>query len=353
MRTPFSTPRAISGLLRTTTLAAVSVFALTSCDKLDDYLGNSPGNGSANSNARLYVSNASDINTLTLYNVTASSKLDMAKVIQTDAKDGNGVAVSSNNTLMQVGRTDKVIKLFKNASSLSPAPTASSMFTDPAMTSGREIAYDEQRQMLYVANNVDSTLLVYSNPLSLNGTVSATKTLKLKGQPWGIHYDKDTNRLFVLLDLDARTVEIYNNPSNLKSGMIQAECSFKIEGSTRLHGITYSSKADVLVVTEIAAAMGDGATTDGGIYIFENAKNTVKGKGVTLTPTRTIKGMNTMLGNPVDVAFDDRKGKNEIYIAEKANKKILVFGLKDRGDVAPKSMVATTEGAEAIFLDIR
>src|SRR5690606_12665509 len=104
------TPRAISGLLRTTTLAAVSVFALSSCDKLDDYLGNSPGNGSTGSSARLYVSNASVTNTLTLYNVSSSSKLNMPKVIQTDAKDGNGVAVSSNNTLMQVGRTDKVIK---------------------------------------------------------------------------------------------------------------------------------------------------------------------------------------------------------------------------------------------------
>ena len=266
------------------------------------------------------------------------------------------VAAMYHDVAKGIAHSERVIKIFNNASSLQGTPTPLTTFADSAMTSGREIALDEARQILYVANNVDSTILVYNFPLGRSGLTSAFKTLKLSGQPWGIHFDKDNNRLFVLLDLGAKTIEVYDNPANLDSGKVVPDRSFKIAGSTRLHGITYSSKTDMLIVTEIAAAAapaGADFASDGGIYIFEKAKDIIDGSQMEVTPTRTIKGANTLLGNPVDVAFDDRAGKKLIYIAEKANKKILVFNVMDSGNVAPKITASTTESPEAIYLDNR
>ncbi|MEO6673553.1 MAG: hypothetical protein ABIN93_08985 [Ginsengibacter sp.] len=60
-----------------------------------------------------------------------------------------------------------------------------------------------------------------------------------------------------------------------------------------------------------------------------------------------------MLGNPVDIAFDERDNKKLIYIAEKANKKILVFKLSDNGNAAPATIISTTRLPEDIFLDAR
>jgi DNA-binding beta-propeller fold protein YncE len=352
MKQPFITKNSLGKL---SLLSLLLFFTLSGCEKYYDLIDELEEENPTE--AYLYVSNAAPANTLNIYKLTDAASLDMPQVVQTDAKDGNGVVVSPlTNTLYQVGRTERVVKIFNNASGLMGTPTPLTTFADSAMTSGREIALDEARQILYVANNVDSTLLVYNFPLGRSGLTSAFKTLKLSGQPWGIHFDKNNNRLFVLLDLGAKAIEVYYNPANLASGKVTPDRSFKIAGSTRLHGITYSSKTDILIVTEIAAAAATASpdfASDGGIYVFENAKNIIDGNQIEVTPTNTIKGANTLLGNPVDVAFDDRADKKNIYVAEKANKKILVFNVKDNGNVAPKIAASTTESPEAIYLDIR
>ena len=124
-----------------------------------------------------------------------------------------------------------------------------------------------------------------------------------------------------------------------------------------LHGLTYSAKLDVLIVTEIgeaAAPMIPDPTkppfnADGGIYIIEGAKAKLTAGG-NVTASRVIYGANTMLGNPVDVAFDDRDNKSLIYIAEKANKRISVFKLTDTGNIAPTISTTVTTSPEAVFL---
>jgi hypothetical protein len=73
-----------------------------------------------------------------------------------------------------------------------------------------------------------------------------------------------------------------------------------------------------------------------------------------ITPTRTISGINTGLGNPVDVAWDTRDGKDLIYVAEKANQKILVFKFPDDGNATPSRTTAKLPSSpEGIYLDAR
>jgi len=315
--------------------------------------------------SRLYVSTADTdpaVANLEIYDPADATSIT-AQVYNTGAKDGNGVATNNDGSeVYQLSRANKTLYVFANNSSLVSSPTASRSFTDAGLSSGREIAYDQSHNTLYIANNTDSTIRVYNNFSTLSGNV-AGKVLKVSGQPWGIHYDAAANRLLVLMDLAAMRIEVYNNPSAIAAGVITSNAVFNIadrpNGSTksRLHGLTYSSSANVLIVTEIGEATSplipDPSkpvfNADCGIYVFTDAALKLSSGG-TFSANRIIYGAATGLGNPVDVAVDTRPNKNLIYVAEKANKKISAFKLSDNGNVAPTITSATSRAPEALFL---
>lgn len=288
----------------------------------------------------------------------------------TKAVDGNGVffdETSVSGTTFQVSRqTKSIIKLSINGFRLSE-------FTSAEMNSAREIAYDAKNDFLYVASNTDSIVFVFSNASNASGSVTPFKKIKLNAQPWSVHLDAPANRLLVLIDKPVAVnpqvgegdgpveVQVFKNiEQTAKSGaegsqiMPTPNTVVKFPFARRLHGMTYSSDRDILVVTEIgSAASGDANfNRDGGIFIIENA-NVFLNNGGNITPTRTIAGGNTLLGNPVDVAIDDRNGKERVIVAEKANKKILVFSLDMNGNVAPLIQKSTVNSPEALYLDIR
>lgn len=338
----------------------IAVTALTSCDKDDTVTPVSP-------ESRLYVSTADTdpaVANLEIYD-PADVTTPMVANVNTGNKDGNGVYYdASGNRLFQLSRASKTVSVYNNASTLTSNPTAATTFTDVTLTSGREIAYDRNSNTLFIANNTDSTIRVYANATSLTGNVTG-KVLKISGQPWGIHYDAVANRLLVLIDLSAMRIEVYNNPAGIAQGVVTPNSVLNItdrpNGSkSRLHGLTYSNTLNTLIVTEIGEAAAPAVpditkpafNADGGIYIIENAAAKLSSGG-SFAANRIIYGSNTMLGNPVDVAIDDRANKNLIYIAEKANKKLLVFKLSDSGNVAPSTTISTTKLPEAIYLHVQ
>jgi uncharacterized protein YjiK len=330
------------------------IISLSSCDKNSD----STTPATPKSPSVLYVSNAevtAGAKNLQLLSPADSTVLTPSVELANGASDGNGVVFSpEKNLLFQVSRAQKSIRVYSNASSILAASLPVSVITDASLSSGRELAYDATNDILYVANNTDSTLRVYDKASTLNGNVTGKK-LKLTGEPWGIHFDKDNNRLMVLIDKSAMRIEFFNNPSSLAAGTVTPTLKFFINGSqtngvtARLHGITYSKKRDILLVTEIGNATGTNFATDGGIYIIEEVAKISNNSSV--LATRTIFGSNTGLGNPVDIAFDDRDNKGLIYVAEKANKKIQVFKLSDNGNVAPTRSYISTLSPEAIHLN--
>lgn len=336
----------------------ISSFTFMSCDKDDD-------NPPATPVSRLFVSNAdTDPATpnLEIYDPADASSFVASVKIASGAKDGNGVVYDdSKNILFQAGRTAKTIYYFNNANSLTTTATPSGSFTDASLSSARDIVYDNTNNTLIVANNSDSTLRIYTNASTATGNVTG-RVVKLSGQPWGLFFDQPNNRLLVLMDLAAMRIEVFNNPSALPAGIATSNSTMNISdrpnaAKSRLHGLTYSSKLDVLIVTEIGEAVAPlipdpskpAFNADGGIYIIEGAKAKLTAGG-NVTANRVIYGANTMLGNPVDVAFDDRDNKRLIYIAEKANKKILIFKLTDSGNVAPTTSTTVTTAPEAVYL---
>ncbi len=337
-------------------IVAVS-FAFTSCKR------NPPGNQKDVN--RLYVSNADVDPAIANLDIYEDPDKNPFLVVEanTGAKDGNGVVVDQkNDILFQASRQNKSISVFMNASMISANPPPLTTFTDATLSSAREIAYDNSSYTLFVANNADSSIRVYKNAISLSGNVIG-KTIKLSAEPWGIHYDAAANRLLVLIDKNGRRVEVYNNPSSLE-GAVTPNATLNVADRpngdfTRLHGLTYSSKLDILLITEIGEAAAPAMATpgkpafnaDGGIYVFENANSKLTGGG-TFNATRIIYGPDTQLGNPVDVAIDDTDQKL-IYVAEKANKKILVFTLTDNDNKSPKTIISTVKLPEDLFIDVR
>jgi hypothetical protein len=342
--------------------AALALLLLAACNKNED----TPAPQTPVS--RLFVSNADTdpaVANLDVYDPADAAMLGTPVSIASGARDGNGLVYDAmSNRLFQAGRMGKTIYTFSNASGLMAGATPTTSFTDASLSSARELAYDNATNTLFVANNTDSTLRIYPNASMASGAVTG-RMVKLSGQPWGIHFDETRNRLLVLMDLAAMRIEVFNNPSMLMAGLATPNSVLNITdrpngAKSRLHGLTYSAKRDVLIVTEIGEAAAPATpdpskppfNADGGIYIIEGAAAKLTNGG-NVGANRVIFGSNTAMGNPVDVAFDDRDNKNLIYIAEKANRRILVFRLTDNGNVAPFISRTVTTLPEALYLYTR
>ena len=300
--------------------------------------------------SRLYVSNA-DVdaavpNTM-IFDPADGKTLPIPYNFDSKLPDGNGIFFDPfSGTVYQVSRRDKTVRTL--TVNTDGKLTIKGSFSDASLVSAREIAFDRTRQLLYVASNIDSAIYVYSAANTLKDAVTANKKLKLSGQPWGIHLDKDN--LYVVIDQSNVEVQLFEAASSLAVGTIKPTKSIKIAGAKRLHGITYSSERDAMLLTDI----GDPATsTDGAIYLIDSVETRFKASVTTINPKRIISGSNTMLGNPVDIAWDSRTGKDLIYIAEKANRHILMFKFTDNGNVQPSLKSDLQTSPEAIYLDAR
>jgi hypothetical protein len=303
--------------------------------------------------SRLYVSNADTdaaVNSTLIFDPSDQTKFTEPYKFNSQLPDGNGILFDPySGVVYQVSRLNKNIKTFKV--NTDGSLVIKSSFVHEGLLSAREIAFDRSRDMLYISSNIDSAIYVYSNVSTLKDIVLADKKLKLNGQPWGIHLDN--NRLFVVIDQNRAEVQLFENASALAVGPILPTKKITISGATRLHGITYSSSRDVLILTDIAEASASGFDSDGSIHIITDASSKFTVSGASITPSKTIKGALTGLGNPVDVAWDDREGKDLIYIAEKAKRKILVFNYSGTGNIAPSVIANLTSSPEAIYLDAR
>lgn len=174
------------------------------------------------------------------------------------------------------------------------------------------------------------------------------KTFTTDFKLWGIHMDGAD--LYAVADLTADIVQ-FKNFMNNASGNITATKRVTIEGLVRSHGITYSAKDDVMVLTDVASAT---SASDGGLIVIKNFTNVFASTAVSgtiaLTNQVRIYGMNSLLGNPVDVAYDDVT--NTIYVAERLNGggQVLTYAYPTvSGDFAPVSARAEA-GVTSIFI---
>ena len=178
----------------------------------------------------------------------------------------------------------------------------------------------------------------------LDGTRSDIELLaqvRVPFQLWGLEWIGDD--LFAVMD-QTDSVAVYEDFDDVRSRndstALQPSYKFRVEGLTRTHGIVYEPDDRILFLTDIGAASSD---RDGAIHVvpnfnIEEIQREIRGGNLPLGRQVRIAGESTLLGNPVDVAYDD--DNNHLFVAERARDggRVLAFDMEDIGDSAGQTV---------------
>lgn len=252
----------------------------------------------------------------------------LSSTIASMANDADGIYYDRDaDVLYQLNRTANVINAYSNVST-APMLTATSTSD---FTNGREIAVIGDKlvatQDASDANGMQNKLLIYNiSPMS----ITLDKTFDVAINLWGIH--SDGTSLYAVVD-NSSDVAIFNDFFNQPAGALSPNAVVTIEGLVRTHGITYDAEDDVMLLTDV----GDAASaTDGALIVISGFAIAAMDGMVSMDEQIRGDGAESLLGNPVDIAWD--KGNGWIFIAERANGGGRVLGFEwpmESGSIAP------------------
>jgi len=320
-----------------------------------------PRSGTGECSGEIYNSNPPDegedlVNIFVSSNTTGTAA--MLGVDDTDdvsfrtfdvaAMDADGIYYSSDDdVLYQLNRTDNVVNAYRDAKmSIDQGnnPTLTATSTSDFIN-GREITVSGNTLVVAQdandANGQQNKFVVYSAAAnSIVKEAEYTTDLNL----WGIQMVGDA--LYAIEDNSDRLAIFENFASNADGSDITADRLITVEGIVRTHGLTVDTDNNTMILTDV----GSGAVADDGAVVIVRDYITALENGTIESSEQVrVAGANTLLGNPVDVAYDYTN--DLIYIAERANGggRILAFdGATAGGDVAP-SYSRDFAGASAIY----
>jgi len=330
--------------MKTTRLTKITIFSLfttvslLSCSDDDD---NSVAmDDQPVASVQLYASNNSDGN-ITIYDVTDQSAVTTSTLI-TASLAADGVYYNQDEDfLLQASRSDLGLEGY-NTTSILTSGTTINVDADGTndMESPREVAVNGN--LIVVADNADvdgdtttpdGRLFIYSksgNNITLRNTIITDFKL------WGITFKGDD--LFAIVDTTNQLAVFTDFLNNITDMSLSATKTIAVEGIVRTHGLTYDVQSDVMILTDIGEASN--GQDDGGFHYIEgftNKFNTLS-EGATLALDQQVRvsGSATLMGNPVDVAYD--AATQTVYIAEAGNSggQILAFNnFESGGNIAP------------------
>ncbi len=264
------------------------------------------------------------------------------------AKDADGLFYDDmTDVLYQLNRTSNVIDAYaKTSESLgagTPPTYAASSTSD--FSNGRELGVAGKFlvavQDAAPGNTETNKLVVYER----NGTaVTLKNSFTVTFNVWGVH--ADVNTLFAVID-NSNRVAVIDSFFAKTGNAVTASKVVSVTGLVRTHGITYDRDKDLMILTDVGDA---GSPTDGAIVVIPNWKVASVDAVISAAEQFRIAGPSSLLGNPVDVAYDTKS--NQIYVAERANGggRVLVFNNPTgNGDAAPVYKMDFA-GASAIYL---
>ncbi len=220
--------------------------------------------------------------------------------------DSDGIFYDDDNDVLYVAnRSDNRVDIYNNVST-TPTLVASSTSD---FTNAREIAVGNGK--LIVANDADDDnyFVVYDVTTS---TITLDKTINTDINLWGIHLDGD--RLIAISDNTA-DVGIYDDFfANADGSTVSPSSIVTIENMVRTHGLDYDSADDMLILTDVGAGSNP---NDGALVVVMDFAVAGADGTVTMSEQARAFGGADFLGNPVDVALD--KQNERIYVAERAN----------------------------------
>ena len=276
--------------------------------------------------AELYVTNNAN-GDISKFSVTGDSVITFS----TASEAAEGIYFDKEQDLVvQASRSGLSLDAFKGLSNLTEDSDATSDFGGAAdLESPREIAVSGDTYV--VSDNGSNTYFVYTKS---GESFALTSTVEIPFPVWGITFKgKD---LYGVVDTTGDLVVFNNFEANAKDGVLIPSKRVTIGGIVRTHGLTYDGTDDVMVMTDIGDA--DNATNDGGFHVIADfsRKFDALSDGEVLPASLQIRvaGPSTLMGNPIDVAYDSET--DAVYISEVGNGKVLGFtSIGDGGDVTP------------------
>ncbi|WOI36441.1 hypothetical protein R1T43_14710 [Alteromonas sp. CI.11.F.A3] len=285
-------------------------------------------NGESNSGTvSLVDQNANTLNTLT-----------------TGANEG--IVYTQTGSLVQAGDSDTpLLRTLCSLSSRTSGMYSTNTDTDisganTGLTNPKGIAFANKTGIIFAADFTGMRISIFGSQAA--GDVAPLAEIVTAAQPWDVAFDEEADRLFVALT--DGTIAVYDDviASEFAPTVTRTIVPSDSDGnqiSVNAHGIVYEPMSDRLVVSDV----GDAAVADDGQLFVLASAATADGATV---PTRTISGVSTVLGNPVDIALTG----STLRVAEKSNDAILVFTnifSGESGDIAP-DLVTSTSKPESI-----
>lgn len=232
--------------------------------------------------------------------------------------DSNGSAYATVDVTAEAGAVYVFDGIVGGESMDAPAPTRVISGPNTGLVAPKGIEVIESMGYILVANNGPKNIAAFA--LDAEGDVAPAFVIADFGgvdtSVWDMNYNAETDQLFVAGTTGA--VFVYDDFStgmgaSLSNTIIPSNAD-GAQISVNLHGIYYVSGSDTLLLTDVGAA---DSNTDGQIFTISGVSMASGNVPVTVQ----IAGDQTMLGNPVDLAFD---GGN-LYVAEKANDLVLRY----------------------------
>lgn len=324
--------------------SALLILVFTSCDNSD-----SDNNSPAELNL---VTSSNTSGKITYTNLLAATP--MVKSFTVASVDAEGISYDSeSDAVILASRTNNRLEMYTGIKTGFTDGTDNLMLSSNSMTgdftNARETAVSGDIVVVVqdqlASNGLINKLFVYKKTAT---DFSLMKTFTTDFKLWGIHMNGAD--LYAVVDLTGDIVQFKDFMANT-SGTIAATKRVTIEGLTRTHGITYSASDDTMVLTDVASAT---SATDGGLIVIKNFStvfaSTAAAGTIALANQIRVYGPNSLLGNPVDVAYDSVS--RNIYVAERLNAggQVLIYSFPTTsGDFAPVNARAEA-GVTSIFV---
>ncbi|MEJ2500813.1 MAG: hypothetical protein P8Y65_06780, partial [Campylobacterales bacterium] len=220
-------------------------------------------------------------------NVLPSRKIVGANTL---LNGGYDLALDERRDLLYA-TTNQGILVFDNAGTADGDVAPVRVITGAAVPIGgndHRLALDEKHDRLFIAEYMNSTVLVYDNISTRDGDTAPDRVVTLSSSPWGIALDTKRDILYVSL-YSAATVEIFDNASEI-DGDIASDRSISGANVVMIEAddMACDPASDMLYLTT-----GNSQK----LMVWHNA-STVTGD---IAPDRVISGGNTGFSRPVDI----------------------------------------------------
>ena len=265
------------------------------------------------------------------------------------AGDADGIYYDdSNDVLYQLNRANNTIDLYSdvlaNLDNGVPPTLVTSSTSD--FSNGREIAVSGSK--LVVAQDANdgngqvNQFIIYDITTS---TITLDRRITADINLWGIHLEGNT--LYAIQDNSNNLVRYDDFFSNAGPAVTPSEV-IAVDEIGRTHGLTYDVGTDVMILTDVGEASN---ATDGAFAVISDYTAAAADGRIDLSEQVKIAGPMSIMGNPVDVAYDN--ATQNIYIAERAAQggMILIYDFPlVSGDASPiyQQLFA---GASGVYLE--